>query len=189
MAANELQLKLQQQLLAIGAVRPEAWAAIQEHLQTTTLTQGQSFIRTEGCLAYIATGLLKEYDTYGRLSPSIINFIPPLSFFITRKHNRQHYLKACIPTHVYYWQSADLRLLADRYQELIPIYHTVCAGYDAQQSFRALILEELLAANRIRKFISRFGTHINYIRKKDIANYLGLYYDTFMKHYRLLLKS
>lgn len=168
------------QLQQHGALRPEAWLHIQQQLQQKQLKVNESFIREEGTFAYVAEGLLKEYNALNRTSPSIINFIPAKKAFVTRRHNQSHYLKACLPTLVFYLDFAQLQLIYQDFKELKSIYEALCGIYDADSSFRHLILETSSATQRIQMFREKYHHQINYLKKKDIANYLQLNYTHFL---------
>lgn len=180
-----LQFKLKIQ--SLGALRPEAWAMILDLTQTTKLKANESFIRKEGTLAYIADGLLKEYDSHERKTPSIVNFLPTGQSLITRKYNSHHYLKACMATTVYHWSFDDLRKLYQSYSELKIIYDILCSSYDEGVSFQVRILEERLVRNRISLFLSRYKAVLPFLKKKDIANYLKVTYSKFMAGYNSLI--
>ncbi len=178
-----------QRLYNAGAIRPLAWEAIVQCMQQITLHTDERLIRKEGTLAYVADGILKEYDPINRKTPSIINFITPSNFIITRKHNASHYLKACTTTLIYYWDYPNLLQLYSQFNELQPIYNTLCAEYDATIDLRQFILEQHHANERILLFISAYKTSLNFIKKKDMANYLMLYYDNFIRSYRKLINA
>lgn len=171
---------LHQLLQSYGAIRPAAWQKINLLKQEQSLYVKQRFIRKEGSLAYLASGLLQEYDAYQRSTPSIINFITPQHFVVTRKHNQSFYLKAALPSLLYYWDYEQLQQLHQEFKELKAIYDTVCSIYDAAISYRTLILELPSAAARIKLFKEFFETQIPFIKKKDIANYLQLNYTHFL---------
>lgn len=176
---QNLKLKLQQ----LGPLRPHAWAMISQSCKQTHLKTDESFIRTTGTLAYISTGLLKEYDAQYRKSPSIINFIGHNKFLITRKHNQQHYLKACTPTLIYHWDFETLQHIYHKFAELKPTYDLLCGSYDESVGIRQLLLEERDANKKIALFIKLYPNVFHLLKKKDIANYLHLGYDYFVRNY------
>lgn len=185
---NELTLaKLKDKLQTLGSLRPEAWERIVSTCQQTELKTNDSLIRQQGTLAYIADGVLKEYDSQNRKNPAIINFIGTEQSIITRKYNQNHYLKACVPTLVFTWDFDTLQNLYQEFKELKIIYDSLCAAYDEQIHFRQLILEKHQANLRIGLFMATYKNQLNLIKKKDMANYLMLYYDTFIRTYRRLL--
>lgn len=175
-----LKLKLQ----SLGALRPEAWAMILDLLQATKLKANESFIRKEGTLAYITEGLLKEYDSQNRSKPSIINFISINETLLTRKSNQNHYLKAVNPTIILFWDFEHQKLLYREFEELKKTYDHLCAQYDEGTARRSFLLE-LPVKDRIPYFKNNFKQIIPYLKKKDIANYLHLDYDYFVRTYKL----
>lgn len=183
--ATYLALKLQ--LMAHGALRPEAWERILEFCKHTRLKPNETFIRKEGTLAYVAEGILKEYDVKNRKSPVIVNFILPTQWLITRLHNQSYYLKASIPTLVVYWDLADLFILAEEYQELKATYSKLCATYDEAWAYSRVILEEKSARQKIALLLQRYRKNIPQLSKKDLSNYLRLNYDYFTLLFHQLL--
>lgn len=171
---------LQLQLQSYGAIRPEAWQQIEILLQQKQLKTNQSFIRKEGTLAFIASGILKEYDATNRISPSIINFISKSQAFTTRRHNKYCYLKAGVPTLIWYLEFEQLQYLYLEFKELKKVYDGLCADYDESIALRQLILETPSAAQRITLFRTNFKSLMSYLKKKDIANYLHLNYTHFL---------
>jgi len=171
----ELKTKLQ----SFGALRPEAWERILQLCQQTEVKTGESLIRKQGTLAYIAQGLLKEYNAQHRTQPAIINFNGPKQSIITRKHNQSHYLKAANPSLVYYWDFEDLQKLYQEFKELKAIYDALIAEYDELLLFRMHLLE-LPVQKRIDTFRLIFKPMLPYLKKKDMANYLHLNYSFFV---------
>lgn len=184
---NEHLLALKNKLQSCGALRPEAWERIVQLQQQTSLKTGESFVRKQGTLAYIANGLLKEYDAQYRKNPSIINFIVANQCLVTRKHNQNHYLKAYLTTLVYYWDFEDLQQLYQEFKELKTIYDSVCAAYDEDTAYRLLILEEHYAGNRLKLFIKKYRDILPLLKKKDMANYVQMTYNHFIQAYNHLL--
>lgn len=162
-------------LQSFGALRPEAWERIVQLCQQTELKTGESLIRKQGTLAYIAQGLLKEYDAQNRTQPAIINFNGPKQSIITRKHNQNHYLKAAISTTVWYLDFEDLQKLYQEFKELKSIYDALIAEYDELLLFRMQLLE-LPVQKRIDTFRLIFKPMLPYLKKKDMANYLHISY-------------
>lgn len=165
-----------------GALRPEAWEMICELSKVSELKSGESFVRREGCFAYVAAGILKEYDAQQRPSPSIINFLGAKNCFVTRKQNQAHYLKTCMASVVYYWDYEALESLYQEFRELKPIYDGLCAVYDGQIHLRMRLLE-LSVLERIAAFKVVFKEVLPYLKKKDMANYLHLHYTHFLRHW------
>lgn len=174
-SSENLKTKLQ----SFGALRPEAWEMIMQLRQQTQLKTSESFIRKQGTIAFIAEGLMKEYDAQNRKTPSIINFIGLNQIIITRKHNQNHYLKACVPTLIYYWDLENLQYLYQEFEELKKIYDCLCAEYDEGLAYSRLILEEKSARQRILLLLAKYRPQLNQISKKDLSHYLMLNYDYF----------
>ncbi len=174
-------------LQSLGALRPEAWERIVQLCQQTSLKPNESLIREPGSLAYVANGLLKEYDAQQRKSPSIINFIGHKQSLITRKYNQNLYLKAAMPSLVYYWNFNDLQQLYGEFAELKAIYDNLCAAYDEISAYRQLVLEEHYTKNRIMLFMVKHKELLPLLKKKDMANYVQINYNHFIKAYNLLL--
>lgn len=173
---NEYLLPLKTKLQSFGALRPEAWERIVQLCQQTNVKTGESLLRKQGTLAYIAQGLLKEYDAQNRTQPSIINFNGPNQSIITRKHNQNHYLKAATPSLVYYWDFEDLQQLYQEFKELKIIYDALVAEYDDRIALRSFILE-LPVKDRIFYFQNNHQAIIPFLKKKDIANYIHISYN------------
>ena len=182
---EQLQLKLQ----SLGALRPEAWAMICLEMGSVTLKPNQSFIRKVGTLAFVAQGLLKEYDAQHRSKPALINFLGANDALITRKQNQNHYLKACTECRIYYWDFDTLEMLYKAFRELKIIYDSLCAEYDECFTFRQFLLEQKSAKERTLLFMERYHGQLPYLQKKDISNYLSLNYDHFTLIYQELLRG
>lgn len=168
---------LKQKLQGLGALRPEAWERIVQLSQQCQIAAGGSFIRKEGALAYVASGLLKEYDAQNRVTPSIINFITADQCFHTGKHHQHHYLKTSMPTCIYFWEYDALQSLYYEFRELKSIYEFLCAAYEASILYRQLILENKSAKRRLLLFIDRYREQMPFISKRDMSRYLMLNYD------------
>ena len=175
----QLHHKLKTKLQSFGALRPEAWERIVLLCQQTTLHAGDIFLRKEGTLAYLAEGILKEYNPQHRKKPAIINFIITEQCFITRKHNQVHYLKACNPALIYYWDLTALKLLYQEFEELKKIYDYLCREYDDGIALRGF-LQELTVQARIIYFQHHYTPIIPFLKKKDIANYLHISYNNLL---------
>lgn len=176
---NQLKTNLQQ----LGAIRPEAWEMILQLHHYDHIHMHNSYIRKAGGLTYIGEGLLKEYTTADRKSPTIINFLGKQQWIITRLHNEHDYLKACLPTQLLYWTFEDLAQLYQKFPELLDIFHTLCAGYDANIYHRQWMLEPIASQIRILRFKERFHEDLKFLKKKDIANYLQINYSHFVQVY------
>lgn len=169
---QQLKTTLQSQ----GALRPEAWQDIQLFMQTIELKAGERLVRSEGDLAYLQAGILKEYDPEQRKRPAIIAFIKAGDFFHTRLHSQRRYLKALLPSTVNQWNSSTLGQLQQSYPELKNIYDALCAGYEKEIAKRNILLE-LPPRQRLPAFREPNRPIIAYLKKKDIANYLSLSYS------------
>lgn len=178
------QLKIN--LLKHGAMRPQAWQTIVLFIKKARLKANESFIRSNGAIAYIAEGILKEYSTQNRKNPSIINFFWEGKSIITRSFNKSYYLKACVPSIVLYIEYKDIVALYKHYKELITIYNVLSADYDESSALRQLILEQT-AINRILLFNQYYKKILSALKKKDIANYLSIDYFHFIKQNNKLL--
>ncbi|TCC88644.1 Crp/Fnr family transcriptional regulator [Pedobacter frigiditerrae] len=185
MEENPQQLKTSLQTL--GPLQPEAWLQILQHQKTIPLNPGESLVRKEGMLAYLSNGILKEYDASNRKNPSIINFIKKGQPIITRRQNQVYYLKACTSCLVLYWESNDIKTLHQTFAELEHIYRSLCAQYDTSIAFRGLLLEEKSAIRKIQLFISTNRDILPQLKKKDMANYLNLDYDYFVRNFHGLI--
>ena len=179
---EQLLISLKLKLQKLGALRPEAWEMICFHLVTIQLKPNQSFVRSEGSLAFVAEGVLKEYDVADRKQPSIINFITIGQCIHTRSYNRKYYVKACTSSIIYFWNETALLEISKEFNELRPIYHRLCAEYDEGILFRMKLLE-MTVPERISAFRGVFKIVMPYLKKKDIANYLNLHYTNFLRHW------
>lgn len=172
-------LVLKAKLQTLGALRPEAWVKIVELMRLDEMKPGERFIRKAGLFAYVADGLLKEYDTEHRRLPIITNFISSNQVVITRDFNKTHHLIAAIPSAVLFWTFEDLEILYNEYKELKTIYDTLCATYDANNALGRLIMAERSAKKRVQLLIENHKSSLAFLSKKDLSNYLGLNYDHF----------
>jgi hypothetical protein len=170
-----------------GAIRPQAWTKILSHLKETELKPDESFVRKITAIVYVADGLIKEYDAQQRKKPSIVNFITAGNFIVTTNHNQTKYLKAIGVTKLIYLDFEVLISLFIKYNELKSIYDGAVANYEDGIAFRQLILEENVSASRIKLFISKYRTILPGLKKKDIANYIHIEYDYFIRIYGKLL--
>lgn len=186
MYPNDLH-KLKVQLQSYGSLRPEAWTLLLSQLQFIEVKKGESFHRKLGALTWLSSGIFKEYNTYARKKPAIINFLTPGNCLITRKLNAPYYLKACLDSKLYQLDLEQLLLLDHQYPELRSIYYALCAQYDEGHEFRQLLLEEKSAAEKIKLMINRYRQQLNYISRRDLCNYLHLNYDYFCSLYAKLL--
>ena len=174
-------------LQALGPLRPAAWESIARATQLLQLKENENLIRRADMVAFLVSGLLKEYDARQRKRPSIINFIPEGNFLITRKFNEANFIKACCPSVVYLMEWAQLQSLYQQYNELKQIYDGLSERYDISITYRQMLLEEKVSGARISMFIHSHRLILPMVKKKDIANYLHLAYDHFVRQYSKLL--
>jgi len=170
-----------------GALRDEAWLLICSSMQHQVLQPNERFIQKDNQLAYVASGLFKEYSAYERTRPSIINLIPADSCFITRRHSQQDYLKAATTSLTFSWNFESLMAIYRDYRELKPVYEIFCSEYNTGLAYRSLILETPEVAQRIRYLKAEYGSLIPYLKKKEMANYLHLNYNHFIKVFNGML--
>ncbi|HTM98673.1 MAG TPA: hypothetical protein VL088_08025 [Pedobacter sp.] len=174
-------------LATYAALRPEAWHSISAQLKSTALKADESFTREKGSIAYVVSGLMKEYDSRARKKPAIVNFINSTNFILTTEHNRNRYLKAITDTTIVYLDFESLLSLFLLFRELKPIYDAALVNYEEGLDFRHSLLEERLATKKIQSFIIQYRPILSYLKKKDIANYCHIPYDNFVRHYNDLL--
>ena len=153
-------------------------------MQTIQLSPGENLIRTEGALAFIDQGILKEYDPTQRSRPAIISFHSNGQTIITRRHSQSHFIKAISAATIFQWEQAALDQLHYNYPELKNIYLALCASYDQHISKRSILLE-LPPRTRIQLFKAHHQLITPYLKKKDIANYLHLNYTYLIDKWNL----
>ncbi len=170
-----------------GAIRPQAWSKIQLSLKEIELKADESFTREIGALVYVSNGLLKEYDSQLRKKPSIVNFIGEGNFLYTTKHNQARYLKAIGTTKLIHINLESMIALFTQYNELKFVFDGVTANYESGIAFRQLILEESSASKRISLFIDNYRSVLPYLKRKEIANYIHVAYDYFIRMYGKML--
>lgn len=174
---HQLKTKLQ----SLGPLRPEAWLLILAEMKQKTVKVDESFNRSAGQLAYLASGLLKEYAANDRDRPSIINFIPENAPLISNKFNQRHYLKACATCLIFYWNQDSLWVIYQQYAELKPVYEALCYEYDSAVAFRNRLLEIHETEARISLLLHHFPEVVKLVKKKDMANYVHVSYPHFVK--------
>ncbi|MCY1521477.1 hypothetical protein D9M68_562900 [compost metagenome] len=138
-------------------------------------------------LIFVANGLLKEYDARKRLKPAIINFITTDSFIVTTTYRQYSYIKAICRSTLISMRFEEAIALYVKYKELLMLYDSIAIHYEEGLSFRYALLEERLIKSRIQAFIHRYKAIIPFLKKKDIANYLHIEYDYFIRQYGKLL--
>lgn len=173
--------KLKEQLQQFGPLRPSTWEHLLSHLIELELKAGESFVRQNKQIAYVASGLLKEYDAYGRKRPSIINFIPANTFVFSNASNVSHYLKACVPTTLLYLEAEPLWLY--QYKELEHTLAAIVKQYLRGSFTRQYLLEIKPPSERIEQFREHFHQSLKYMMKKEMANYLNIAYHHFTRLY------
>jgi len=180
---QQLKLKLQQ----LGPLRPLAWEQLSGCIETASLQENENFIREEGTVAFLSTGLLKEYDARYRKKPSIVNFIRDEDFFLSRKNTQPHYIRACAPSMIYFIQWPSIEKVYQNFRELKAIYDGIASIYDHHIAYRQILLEERSSKARITIFIHANRHILPLLKKKDIANYLHMEYNSFVRLYSKLL--
>ncbi|MBC7616974.1 MAG: hypothetical protein H7202_12985 [Pedobacter sp.] len=170
-----------------GAIRPQAWIKILAHLKEAELKVDESFYREINSIVYVTSGLIKEYDAQLRKKPSIVNFISAGNFLITNKYNQSKYIKAIGSARLVHINFEAIISLFLEYNELKSIYDGVIGNYENGIAFRQLVLEENAAATRIQLFIKKYRTILPFLKKKDIANYIHIEYEYFIRIYGKLL--
>lgn len=172
---------LKSKLANFGAIRPQAWEKILAHLKETELKANESFNSEIGSVAYVAEGLLKEYDAQMRKNPSIVNFISAGNFLITTKYNQLRYTKVIGSAKLVHVNFEVLIPLFLEYNELKSIYDGVNSNYEDGIAFKQMILEENVSGIRIQLFINKYRTILPLLKKKDIANYTHIDYEYFIR--------
>lgn len=180
-------MALKRKIQLYGALTDEAWTQILETKQVSLLDPNENFIRKENQFIYVLSGLLKEYTSFERKRPSIINIIKSDNCIITRKQNKQNTLTASMPTLILHWDFDSLVAIYKQFKNLIRVYDILCAQYDMGIAFRSLILETPGVEQRIRYLKAQYGDVIPYLKKTEIANYLHLNYHHFIKKYNAML--
>lgn len=178
---------LKTKLHQYGPLRPQAWQCILESTITVDLRENESFIRQAGTIAFLSSGLLKEYDARHRTKPAIINFINTEDFFLCAHNPQSNYIRACAGSHIYLMHWPAIEKLYHRFRELKTLYDAIASGYNEQLAYRQFLLEESSATTRISLFIATKRAILPMLKKKDIANYLHINYDHFVRLYSKLL--
>lgn len=178
---NHFKLKLQ----AAGALRPEAWEQCVVQLKVVNINTQNSCLVPSGAIAYVAEGILKEYDTQHRNSPSILNFLAPGQLFYSYASPNRIYTKATIPSIVFLMDRATLLNLVHEFSELDKIFLALYSQYDELRLLKIQLLE-MPVQQRVETFSATFHTILPYLKKKDMANYLHLNYTHFLKKWNSL---
>lgn len=182
---DHLFLTLKIHLQSYGALRPEAWDRIVSLITTVHLEPQQHLIREVGSLAYVATGLMKEFDVHDRVKPTILNFfgVGSTVYCITASHRL--YLEAVLPTTVFSLDLAALHTLYLEFEELIKIYLNLRFNYYDSLLLRTHLLE-MKPRERVIHFRRTRQLLLPFLQKKEMCNYLNLDYDYFVRTYRKL---
>lgn len=178
---------LKLKLASYGALRPQAWTKILDSLKEIELNDGDNLTSVIGRIVFIAEGIVKEYDPNQRKKPSIVNFISTGNFLVTTKYNQSRYVKAIGTCKLIYLDFEQAISLFIKFNELKSIYNGVLANYENGIAYRQLILEENSAAMRITLFIDHYRSILPYLKKKEVANYVHLAYDYFIRMYTKML--
>ncbi|MNK34407.1 hypothetical protein D3C87_529130 [compost metagenome] len=184
---KETHSQLKQHLQQNGAVTPAAWLAIVTCMQTKQVKYHEGFLYQVKGIAYVADGLLKEYNSQYRKRPSIVNFFNTNQFFFMDERPAQQFYRACVPTLIYYWSWEALQQLWLQFPELIRIYRNLNVQYIDQCQLRPFLLEEKSTKAKIQHFYTEYRAIVPLIPKKNIANYLGINYNYFVRHYQKLI--
>lgn len=182
-----LHLKLKHQLQQNGAVSPKAWAAICAEMKYKKVKYNEGFVYQSKGIAYVADGLLKEYNSQYRDRPSIVNFFHTDQFLFMGERPAHQFFRACVPTHLYYWNWEALHHLWLQFPELIRIYSNLNIQYINQCQLRPFLLEEKSTQVKIQHFYAEYKSIVALLPKKNIANYLNINYNYFVRHYQKVI--
>ena len=182
-----LHIKLKLQLQQNGAVSPKAWAAICAEMKYKKVKYDEGFLYQSKGIAYVADGLLREYNSQYRDRPSIVNFFHADQFFFMDERPAQQFFRACVPTHLYYWSWETLLQLWLQFPELIRIYRNLNVQYINQCQLRPFLLEEKSTEVKIKHFYDKYKSIVALLPKKNIANYLSINYNYFVRNYQKVI--
>lgn len=183
MAFHHLKFKLAEYLNP----DPVIWEKLRHAVQITILYSGEYVMYEPGSIVFIAEGLLKEYDARQRRRPVIINFLNAGNFVIAARYHQHRYLKAVLPVTLVTLGFDEAIALYIKHHELLPLYRAVAANYEGGTLFRYALLEERFTEKRIRLFINRYRAILPFLKKKDMASYLHIEYDYFVRLYGRML--
>lgn len=143
------------------------------------------FVREVGNIFYVADGLMKECDLQARSEASIINFLGngQCSFCFT--NTQRLFVAAILPSTLFSLDLMELYELHQAYTELAHIYRFLRFEYHERLLLRIQLLE-MVPRKRIIQFCDSHRLLLPYLKKKDMANYLHLDYDYFVRTYRKL---
>ena len=83
------------------------------------------------------------------------------------------------------WEQLELLYL--EFKELKIIYDRIGEGYDDGIAFRQILFEEKKMVTRINLFIQSHRNILVLLKKKDMANYLHMDYNNFVRLFSKLL--
>ena len=178
---KNLKIKLE----SIHDIQPEALDRIIKACQQTKLKINHSLVFEQHTVAYVGSGLLKEYDSKHHDQPLITNFISNDQFFFAK--SKSHFLKAIKPTMIYYWKFAALLEIYKDFTKLDLIYQIAEHGYEERLSLRGIILEKHSFHQKLALFIISNLTILPLLNRKDMANYIGEDYVDFTSKYNKVL--
>jgi len=147
------------------------------------LDPGEQLAEPFSGMVFIASGLLKAYVVHGQHQPVIVRFIPSGRFTVLVPDHLPQVLRAVLPTSLLL---VGFQAMLDAYHlqpELLSLYRMAIQQNMSDIQFRYRLLEERFAEQRIRLFLSRHAGILPYLKKKDIANYLHLDYNYFVRLY------
>ncbi|WP_316801191.1 hypothetical protein [Pedobacter frigidisoli] len=175
--------QLKVHLQSLGALRPEAWEKIIGSISVSKLKKDENLVRENGTIAYVVSGALKEFDSWRRSHPTIVNFITADQFIVTGKRNQSNYIVAYNNCIVYEINRTQLNELNKLYPELQQIHDGICESYDQAIAFRSMLMDNYAAEGRVEQFKQHFKSILNLMSKGDMANYLGIEYGYLLTLY------
>lgn len=179
MENNILKIKLN----SLSALKPETWKMIDEHLLTINLLPDQIYHREVNSLIFVKEGLIQEYDWQHRNHGALVGFFQSESFICTNSFRKSKLLQASVFSKIIYLSSSFCTKLTDEFPEFQSILNEIQQLYEVNLAYRMLILEKSNASTRIEIFVEKFREILPLLRKKDIANYLAVEYDYFIRIY------
>ncbi len=164
----------EQQLLQLYPIRSSTMAYLELHARILELSAGESSPRTEDQVSFVVSGVLKEYDARYRRSPAIVNFYVADQFILSHRHNKNHYLKAIIPTRI-----ITVSLSSDDFgirSELLELMQVLYMEQELRSQFRQRVLEQRGTKMRLKLFVEQYRSVLPYLSKRDISRYLQVSY-------------
>ncbi|WP_316801451.1 hypothetical protein [Pedobacter frigidisoli] len=180
-------IQLKTCLDAIGLNSLVAWQALAAACVTVKLKTGENFICQAGTVAFIIEGIIKEYDSSLRTKPAIVNLLTANEYVVTFVGSNHHFYRASCPSTLVYIDNTRQWQLFDQFNELQSLYFNIEDLHFQSRQRRTQLLEFNTARERIKAFIRKNRSILPFLRKKDIANYLCLEYNLFVRHYSKLL--